>query len=236
MRTNQSLQRYMVRGFTILECIVVILIVGILIALLLPATQMAREAARRAQCTNNLKQLGIALYAYASAVGTFPSSSSGRGYSPHAMILPYLDQTVAYNSFNFNFAAYDGSELTNLTAGSVSLAGFLCPSDAAPVPGGWTNYPACVGYGYQRFGINGVFVAPPTPPVGPGGIADGASQTAMMSEWVFGTSEGGQFVGSNLRQGSIQTDRLTFHTPQPLTARPTGAFRRHMPGTHGRPI
>jgi prepilin-type N-terminal cleavage/methylation domain-containing protein/prepilin-type processing-associated H-X9-DG protein len=102
------------RGFTLIELLVVIAIIAVLIALLLPAVQSAREAARRAQCTNNLKQLGLALHNYIStnnavpptmvmfAVAPSPGTNAGQTHSAHARLLPYLEQTQIYNSINFS--------------------------------------------------------------------------------------------------------------------------------------
>src|SRR5690348_18426173 len=100
------------RGFTLIELLVVIAIIAVLIALLLPAVQQAREAARRTQCRNNLKQIGLALHNYSSSHTVFPfgkgPSYSGvpvyARWSQHAMILPYLDQGPLYNTLNFNSA------------------------------------------------------------------------------------------------------------------------------------
>ena len=105
------------RGFTLIELLVVIAIIGVLIALLLPAVQAAREAARRMQCTNNLKQLGIALHSYHDALGRFPFGAIVAGpdnywvkqgvagehyrYSVLAMLSPFLEQTPAFNALNF---------------------------------------------------------------------------------------------------------------------------------------
>src|SRR3954469_22462761 len=95
------------RGFTLIELLVVIAIIGVLVALLLPAVQAAREAARRIQCTNNLKQLGLAIHNYESANGVLPPpfvlgiisgrTLNGNGWSAHARVLPYLEQNATFN-------------------------------------------------------------------------------------------------------------------------------------------
>ena len=100
------------RGFGIVELLVVLGTVGILMALLLPAVQQARESSRRMQCQSNLRQLGIALHTYEATYGLFPACSGGvllsapagpspRFYSPLAYLLPYLDQGSLYDGLNF---------------------------------------------------------------------------------------------------------------------------------------
>jgi prepilin-type N-terminal cleavage/methylation domain-containing protein/prepilin-type processing-associated H-X9-DG protein len=101
-----------IRGFTLVELLVVITIIGILIALLLPAVQTAREAARRAQCSNNLKQIGLALHSYHSPSNTFPAgglSTPSYGFSWWVRILPYIDQQAAYDQLDWKGAAYGGT-------------------------------------------------------------------------------------------------------------------------------
>jgi len=91
------------RGFTLIELLVVIAIIGVLVALLLPAVQQAREAARRSQCKNNLKQLGLALHNYHDTHLTFPPGGNYPGYASFFVgCLPFLDQAPAFNQFNFN--------------------------------------------------------------------------------------------------------------------------------------
>ncbi|MDG3004801.1 DUF1559 domain-containing protein [Paludisphaera mucosa] len=130
-------------GFTLIELLVVIAIIAVLIALLLPAVQSAREAARRSQCVNNLKQIGLGLHNYHQAIGSFPQGQSQAtnlenypGYagwtewSAQSLMLPYMEQTPLYNSINFAFCGgYDAGANINGTAWTSLVAGFLCPSD-----------------------------------------------------------------------------------------------------------
>lgn len=128
-------------GFTLIELLVVIAIIAVLIALLLPAIQQAREAARRAQCTNNLKQLGLAMNNYHAAHGVFPPGglpsrsedftlSSWNGWSANSLLLPYLDQIAVYEQMNFSLGTiHSGVERHNTTGFMQRIAGFICPSD-----------------------------------------------------------------------------------------------------------
>jgi prepilin-type N-terminal cleavage/methylation domain-containing protein/prepilin-type processing-associated H-X9-DG protein len=123
-------------AFTLIELLVVIAIIAVLIALLLPAVQSAREAARRAQYTNNLKQLGLAMHNYHDSMNCFPMSmgfdAPGFGYpepvsySGLSMLLPYLEQSVVFNSINYSIHRADPG---NNTAIATAVSSFLCPSD-----------------------------------------------------------------------------------------------------------
>ena len=141
------------RGFTLIELLVVVLIIGVLIALLLPALAASREASRRGQCLNNLKQIGIALSSYENAHGSYPpggvnrlikgapelngwTNQDGLGYANslawRALILPQLDQAPLYNAINFSVPVNGGApdKGAGFTIWRTSLAVFLCPSDS----------------------------------------------------------------------------------------------------------
>jgi prepilin-type N-terminal cleavage/methylation domain-containing protein len=122
------------RAFTLIELLVVIAIIGVLTALLVPAVQSARSAARRMQCQNNLKQIGIALNAYLTARNVFPMSAvAGTGHginqSCFALVLAELDQRPLYNAYNFNVENFDP---INSTAVGVQISTFLCPETPLP--------------------------------------------------------------------------------------------------------
>jgi prepilin-type N-terminal cleavage/methylation domain-containing protein/prepilin-type processing-associated H-X9-DG protein len=134
------------RGFTLIELLVVIAIIAVLIALLLPAVQAAREAARRTQCVNNLKQIGLALHGYVSAHDTFPpggypawvAESSkyimNGDLGAHGRLLPFMEQQALYNSVNWSVGAFNTTvgDLINHTLHATRITTFLCPSDPAP--------------------------------------------------------------------------------------------------------
>ncbi len=127
-------------GFTLIELLVVIAIIAILIALLLPAVQQAREAARRTQCRNNLKQLGLAIHNYESTYSRLPSGGQGTNFKtappsttfgPHSLfsqILPLLDQTNTYQLFDFRFA-YNATP-GNIAASQQAIPAFICPTNS----------------------------------------------------------------------------------------------------------
>jgi len=159
-------------AFTLIELLVVIAIIGVLVSLLLPAVQQAREAARRTQCRNNLKQLGLALHNYESTHSTFPPNLvpggnynySAGNWGVLAYLTPFLDQTPLYNLMNLDAPTYcqvggahEICDPNNKLAAAFTLPLFLCPSDKSESLGGGygvasigpTNYVANLGSGLK---------------------------------------------------------------------------------------
>ncbi len=125
----QSAIRNPQSGFTLVELLVVITIIGILIALLLPAVQAAREAARRMQCTNNMKQFGLGLHNYHLTYKVFPYGAGGSGvwWSWSALILPFLEQNAIYDQIDFRFP-YNAEHPTNNAVMKNFIPAYQCPS------------------------------------------------------------------------------------------------------------
>jgi type II secretory pathway pseudopilin PulG len=186
----------------LIELLVVIAIIAVLIALLLPAVQQAREAARRTQCRNNLKQFGLALHNYESSLGSFPPGRTGfpMVFSAHAQLMPYFDKATLYNTIDFNTVPtfveppvlpYAANVVTAMTR----VPMFLCPSDFGIVPGnsyGPTNYVVCTGSGsnpttrYIRAGDGVMFDPKLVGIVRFRDVSDGVSNTVAMSEELLG--------------------------------------------------
>ena len=187
-------------GFTLIELLVVIAIIAILIALLLPAVQQAREAARRTQCRNNMKQIGLALHNYHSSFKMFPPAAIYRysnvdnggteplNFSWITMILPYFDQAPLYNSINFSVPFWPQTDSNGNRIASTLLPQLLCPSD--PGYGGanshniaWTNYAGSEGYDWHRrvgHRLSGIFEIMTSVRVRD--CMDGTSNTIMVGE------------------------------------------------------
>ena len=195
-------------AFTLIELLVVIAIIAVLIALLLPAVQTAREAARRAHCTSNLKQIGLGLHHYLSSQNVLPPgrintyvAGNGHCWGTYSQLLPQVDQQEVFNAMNFAINPDPDYTTTNAAANSTAavtvLSFLLCPCDGGPtlVPvGGGSyavhNYPVNVGSGYS------VVQAPPAPMSAPNGVffensavgmaafTDGTSQTVAVGETI----------------------------------------------------
>lgn len=181
-------------GFTLVELLVVIAIIGVMVGLLLPAVQAARESARRMQCGNNLKQLGLALHNYESTYKSLPAGRTSRSLSAHAALAPFLEQGNAAEQINYS-VAWNAAE--NQTARSLLVSTFLCPSDPQSInPLGWAGN----SYRWNQ-GAGILWGLPPQDPAdpnfgmpGPDGvfflnsylkfrdIGDGLSHTAALSE------------------------------------------------------
>jgi len=198
-------------GFTLIELLVVIAIIAVLIALLLPAVQSAREAARRSQCINNLKQMGIALHGYHDAAGVLPwgqGPKNDNDWGAYAFLLPYMENTPIYNSCNFgqdpastnapqNGFAKAGDK-RNATIQLTLINVLQCPSDIDRLntAEAGRSYNVCSGSStimYVKSGVNpnGLFAvvvdrtaAGPqeSPPVGIVDVIDGTAYTAAVSE------------------------------------------------------
>ena len=205
--TNNPSRR--TRGFTLIELLVVIAIIAVLIALLLPAVQQAREAARRSQCKNNLKQLGLALHNYEATFTTLPPGSLANPlvFSAHARLLPYMDQANLQSLLDFSVppltvtAGYDAVATTqNISAAKKAIPVMLCPSDNDRVPGseyGGISYPACYGSAQtgNEDGLDGNFAKPRDVANGVivsrqctrfRDITDGLSGTVVLGEQLLG--------------------------------------------------
>lgn len=177
-------------AFTLIELLAVIFVLGLLIALLIPAVQSARAASRRAQCLSNLHQIGLGVHNYLSACGVFPSANNGLNYSPLVQILPFIEQANYYNSINYNIRMDDFSRM-NLTILNSRVALYLCPSDpVANSAGPYASYAGCEGNGLSGSLVvsNGLFSSALYPLYcyyfSPAAVTDGLSHTAAFSEWL----------------------------------------------------
>ena len=205
---SREIQRRTARvGFTLVELLVVIAIIGVLVALLLPAVQAAREAARRMQCSNNLKQIGLALHNYEGTYGVFPGPTGSSSYSPQARLLPFIEQANLQDLIDYQQPLLTGpawaarlNPLLQRAAGT-PVATFLCPSDGlqplspttmangAPAVWAGANYMISIGSGTSthyddRFPTDGI--AWENSACRFADLLDGTSNTVAFSETIRG--------------------------------------------------
>jgi len=193
------------RGFTLIELLVVIAIIAVLIALLLPAVQQAREAARRTQCKNNVKQLGLAMHNYHDTHNRFPINSLQWGSPAQTpewtatqhgteltMILPYIDQAPLYNQINFTIPNAETIVVGGKPIYDIVIPAFLCPTSTSPDTTGRakTNYAPSMGA--QRMDVNGGTGCPGLyPPHGPLVDPQHAARGGNNGGGYFGTGAAG---------------------------------------------
>ncbi len=158
MKTNLDAVADFRKGFTLIELLVVISIIGILIGLLLPAVQAAREAARKLQCMNNLKQMGLAVLQYDLANGNLPPTKYGTGPdmkgTAFVSILPYLEQQAVFDRWDKNV---DATSPPNLQLIEMDMSVYVCPSMVVAgrnSPGKASSYALSTGSGYSRYEKN----------------------------------------------------------------------------------
>ena len=236
-------------GFTLVELLVVIAIIGILISLLLPAVQSAREAARRMQCTNHLKQLGLALHTYHDAYKAFPAKRSaklrgnfytggllaGRGedsdWSAQLHLMPYLEQTAKYEDVAANGGSYPRDRgSTAAKVFSVRLSAFRCPSDGNNDEYMSNNYMACLSdiiwdcenYNSAIFQGRSMFANQTWKSMS--AASDGTSNTVAMSEAVMGSGGTVGKIKGGVQMGVANANNKPGTKCMPAQVAPNGTL------------
>src|SRR5262249_32576617 len=198
------------RGFTLIELLVVIAIIAVLIALLLPAVQAAREAGRRIQCVNNLKQIGLALHNYQSSLGAFPlgssynmnnfgTYSSGNNWSCEGLILGQMGEMPLYNAINFNWGVQDAGAgdayPINSTVMLAKIKYYICPSDPEAGNVNFNSYYSSLGTTTLagNVGSDGVFTYRISYALSD--VTDGSPSTVAFAEGIVGPSTAGYLKG-----------------------------------------
>ena len=226
--------RYKARGFTLIELLVVMAIMGLLVAILLPAVHSAREASRRTECANNLKQIGLALHGYHSALGSFPLGKSVANaeigevsgwadWGAQAMILPYLEQGPLYQSINFQWSnRRNTAAAVNHTAYNIRIQGYICPTDRNAVrSANFNSYRGCVGTTASQYFTKSTGVFGRELSYSIDDISDGLSNTIAYSE---------SLVGGELNTNAFRGNSITA-VSQIATAQSFDAFSVGLPRT-----
>ena len=207
-------RRTRLHGFTLVELLVVIAVIGLLMSLLLPAVQAAREAGRSTACDNNLKQIGLAIHQYDQIRKCLPPAQP-LGTSPFLVILPYLDEQSLYSRYNQKLSYSDPA---NIDVTNSAIAAYRCPSmvlpDKAPSPG-WSSYAVCTGSGDSHFTNasapdyhNGAIVDPAAHHVRTSvyliSTLDGTGKTLMAGDMNYGLKNAAQLTNNQIVGGTTQ--------------------------------